>query len=356
MFASVNFHLMTLVPQAPHTSGYLIKEPKGGKGKAKPKAQAKAKDQDKDKEKEKQEVIELSDDEEDEDKAEHGLRPFLNVSGKYKKVQVDTTTPEVSCKPVDFKQLSYSQRYLLQFQAAAEANASEIMNIPADQVAGRSTAANKKAAADAELELFERAGLEPPPEDEGPSDGQRALAADDYKSKAGTELLKLNTRYTKQAVGQVMGFRTELSNFRTVQQMQSATLHEIMDTLAGIKRQLATFEKHGILPGELAANPDLNPLLGKRRKPVPLRLLSSQLFISFTASYLPFTTQDQVLKFFDSWERTVALQKYVIRNNDFTQRGFVLAIIRQTCSPEYRRQYSFPVGQLYENLTYIPAR
>ncbi len=31
-------------------------------------------------------------------------------------------------------------------------------------------------------------------------------------------------------------------------------------------------------------------------------------------------------------------------------------MIRSICSPEYRRQYSFPVGQLYDNLTYIPAR
>ena len=63
-----------------------------------------------------------------------------------------------------------------------------------------------------------------------------------------------------------------------------------------------------------------------------------------------------MLHFFDSFERTVALQKYVIRNNDFSQRGFVLSMIRAICSPEYRRQYSYPVGQLYENLTYIPAR
>ena len=69
-----------------------------------------------------------------------------------------------------------------------------------------------------------------------------------------------------------------------------------------------------------------------------------------------FTHQDQVIKFFESWERTVALQKYVVRNNDFTQRGFVLAVIRQICSPDYRRNHSYPVGQLYENLTYIPAR
>ncbi len=75
-----------------------------------------------------------------------------------------------------------------------------------------------------------------------------------------------------------------------------------------------------------------------------------------SASYLPFNTQSEVIKFFESWERTVALQKYVTRNIDFSQRGFVLALIRLCCTPEYRRQYSYPVGQLYENLTYIPAR
>ncbi len=137
------------------------------------------------------------------------------------------------------------------------------MAIPAEQVAGRSTAATKKAAADAELNLFERAGLDPPDDDEGPTDGQRALARVTTEGMTGMEILKLNTRYTKQTANQVMGFRKELAGFRTVQQMHSATLHELCDTLAKIRRQLATFEDQGILPGELAANPDLNPLLCK---------------------------------------------------------------------------------------------
>ena len=299
----------------------------------------------------------MSDDEEEEGQQ----RPFQNVTGDYPRIQVDTTTPEVSRKAVDFLPNNYTHSfsYVCQFQAAAEANAREIMAIPAEQVAGRSTAANRQAADDAEKELFERAGLDPPDEDEGLTDGQRMLAATEYKHLSATDILKLNTKWTKQATGQIMGFRKELSGFRTVQQMHSKTLHDLCDTLAAIKRQLSNFEKHGILPGELAANPDLNPLLCKSsRKRVGFRthLLTSYFFHSFSATHLPFNTQEQVLKFFDSWECTVALQKYVTRNQDFEQRGFVLGMIRMLCTPDYRRQYSYPVGQLYENLTYIPAR
>ena len=230
------------------------------------------------------------------------------------------------------------------------------MAIPADQVAGKSTAAAKKAAEDAEKDLFERAGLEPPDEDEGPTDGQRALAATHYHQLGGMDLMRLNVKLTKAATNQLMGFRKELAGFRTVQHMHSATMHEILDTLAHVKRQLATFEQHGILPGELAANPDLNPLLGNHVENAPVSNSSITLTFHISASYLPFTAQAQVLHFFDNWERTVALQKYVTRNCDFSQRGFVLAVIRLICSPEYRRQYSFPVGQMYEDLTYIPAR
>ncbi len=162
------------------------------------------------------------------------------------------------------------------------------MALPASQVAGRSTAANKLAAEKAEEELFERAGLEAPDDEPGPSAGQKALAAEEYKHLPDSELLKVNTRYSKQALGQVMGFRRELSGFRTVQQMHSSTLHEICDTLAAINRKLETFEQHGILPGELAANPDLNPMLGKCRKRVGLR---SCCFITksvpFTLSFVP---------------------------------------------------------------------
>ncbi len=62
-----------------------------GKGKGKGKAKAKAVD-----------VIELSDDDDEDDEAEHGLRPFQNVTGDYPSIPVDTTTPEVSCKPIVF--------------------------------------------------------------------------------------------------------------------------------------------------------------------------------------------------------------------------------------------------------------
>ena len=143
------------------------------------------------------------------------------------------------------------------------------MAIPAGQIAGRSTEANKLAAEAAEGDLFERAGLEPPV-DEGPSDGELAMAREKYSHLHSAEILKLNTRWTKQGASQIMGFRRELSGFRTVQQMHSATLREIMDTLLDIKRRLANWEEQGILPGELTANPDLNPLLGKssRRKRV----------------------------------------------------------------------------------------
>ncbi len=135
------------------------------------------------------------------------------------------------------------------------------MAIPSGQIAGKSTEANKLAAQAAEDDLFERAGLEPPT-DEGPTDGERALANTEYKSLAGMDLMRLNTRWTKQATGQIMGFRRELSGFRTVQQMQSATLREIMETLTDIKRRLSNWEEQGILPGDLTANQDLNPLLG----------------------------------------------------------------------------------------------
>ncbi len=155
------------------------------------------------------------------------------------------------------------------------------MAVPAGQVAGKSTAANKLAAEQAEEELFERAGLERPIDEAGPSDGQKVLAAEQYKHLPDSELLKVNTRYTKQALGQVMGFRRELSGFRTVQQMHSSTLHEICDTLAAINRKLESFEQHGILPGELAANPDLNPMLGTCRKRVGFPLLC------FTHVFLP---------------------------------------------------------------------
>ena len=149
-----------------------------------------------------------------------------------------------------------------QFQAAAEANAAAIMSIPAEQTAGTSKEANKIAAARAEEDLFERAGL-PQPTDPGPSDGQRQVASTEYSHLEPREILKLNTKWTRQNTGQLMGFRREFDGYRTVQQMHSATLHEILDTLADIKRQLKNWEDHGILPGELAANPDLNPLLGK---------------------------------------------------------------------------------------------
>ncbi len=302
-------------------------------------------------------VIVLSDDEDEDedDEADEGRKQFQNVKGRYETVQIDTTTPAVSFKPLALILMTTSYVFppFSKFQAAAEANATEIMGIPADQVAGRSTAAAKKAAEDAEQDLFERACLEPPV-DEGPSDGQRALAATEYKGLKGMEILKINTRLTKQAAGQVMGFRQELSGFRKVQLMHSATLHEILDALANIKRQLATFEHQGILPGELAANPDLNPMLGSRKRAGFLHIPYT--FLSFSATHLPFNTQQQVISFLDSWERTVALQKYVTRNTDFSQRGFVLAMIRLICTPEYRRRYSFPVGQLYENLVYIPAR
>ncbi len=136
------------------------------------------------------------------------------------------------------------------------------MAIPSGQVAGRSTEANRLAAQAAEEELFERAGLDPPA-DEGPTDGERALANTEYKSLSGMDLMRLNTRWTKQATGQIMGFRRELSGFRSVQQMHSATLREIMEALADIKRRLSNWEEQGILPGDLTANPDINPLLGK---------------------------------------------------------------------------------------------
>ncbi len=136
------------------------------------------------------------------------------------------------------------------------------MAIPSGQVAGRSTEANRLAAEAAENELFERAGLDPPA-DEGPTDGERALASTEYKSMAGMDLLRLNTRWTKQATGQIMGFRRELAGFRTVQQMHSATLREVMEALSDIKRRLSNWEEQGILPGDLTANPDINPLLGK---------------------------------------------------------------------------------------------
>ncbi len=61
----------------------------------------KGKGKGKGKKKEAVDVIELSDDEED-DEAEKGLRPFQNVTGDYPKIQVDTTTPEVSCKRIGF--------------------------------------------------------------------------------------------------------------------------------------------------------------------------------------------------------------------------------------------------------------
>ena len=136
------------------------------------------------------------------------------------------------------------------------------MAVPSGQIAGRSTEANRLAAAAAEEELFERAGLEPPV-DEGPGDGERAMAKEEYKHLSNVEILKLNTRWTKQGTSQIMGFRRELAGFRTVQQMHSSTLREIMEALADIKRRLANWEEQGILPGDLTANPDLNPLLGK---------------------------------------------------------------------------------------------
>ena len=137
------------------------------------------------------------------------------------------------------------------------------MSIPPGQIAGRSTEAHKLAAAQAEKDLFERAGLEQPEEDDAPTDGQRALAAEKFMHLSSAEVLKLNTNWTRQGLTQLMGLRREMSNFRTVQQMQSSTLHELCDTLAKISRQPSHFEQQGILPGELAANPDLNPLLGK---------------------------------------------------------------------------------------------
>ncbi len=136
------------------------------------------------------------------------------------------------------------------------------MSIPAEQVAGTSREANKLAASRAESDLFERAGL-PEPSKPGPSDGERHLAQTEYAHLEPRDILKLNTKWTKQGTGQLMGFRREFDGYRKVQQMHSAALHEILDTLADIKRQLKNWEDHGILPGELAANPDLNPLLGK---------------------------------------------------------------------------------------------
>ncbi len=176
---------------------------------------------------------------------------------------MDTTTAEVSRKPVAFQRLllTYLLRQL-QFQARAEANAAEIMAIPPDQIAGTSTEANHLAAERAELDLFERAGLDPP-EDSGPTDGEKHVMATEYKNLAAVEILKLNTRLTKQGTGQVMGLRRELAGLRTVQQAHSSTLREICDTLANIKRRLTNWEQQGILPSDLSANPDLNPLLGK---------------------------------------------------------------------------------------------
>ncbi len=72
----------------------MIREKGKGKGKGKGKAKGKAKPA--------VDVIELSDDDDEDDEAEHGLRPFQNVTGDYPTIPVDTTTPEVSCKPLVF--------------------------------------------------------------------------------------------------------------------------------------------------------------------------------------------------------------------------------------------------------------
>ncbi len=63
-----------------------------------------------------------------------------------------------------------------------------------------------------------------------------------------------------------------------------------------------------------------------------------------------------MVTFFEDLQRIVALERYVLRNVKFTQKGFVVGMIRLICTNDYRREFAYPVDQYYEHLVYIPER
>ncbi len=227
--------------------------------------------------------------------------------------------------------------------------------MPADKPAQKSKAAAEKEARDAEAELLERAGIPQVADDEHAlTDGERMLAAQEYKGLSERAMLERNTGWTKQAAGSCMVHTRQMNAIRSVQAAHSKILRDVMDTLKAVQRQLKALEKHGGAPGEDSLNPDLNPLLGMpetRRFP----LLFLTLFL-LAAGYLPFDSQEKVVEFCESVPRMVALERYVLKTCPFTVNGFVLAMIRLICSNDYRIEYAYPVDQYYEQLVYIPDR
>ncbi len=230
------------------------------------------------------------------------------------------------------------------------------MAIPAEKPATKSKEAAEKDAREAERELFERAGYPPLAEDEKElTDGERMVAATEYKHLDTHAMLVKNTGWTKQVTGSSMVHTRQLNAIRSVQAAHSKLLRDVMDGLKTIQRQMDSLERQGFFSAEDSLNPDMNPLLGKSRtRRFPASLLNELLLL--TAGEIPFNEQERVVRFFDDVPRIVALERYILRKVEFSSKGFVLAMVRELCTNEYRVEYAYPVDQYYEQLVYIPER
>ncbi len=104
--------------------------------------------------------------------------------------------------------------------------------------------------------------------------------------------------------------------------------------VAVIRRVVSASEQHAVTGKEIAHHKSLNPLLAD----------------------VPFDSQEAVDNFFRSYDRIVALQRYVQLNVDWSEANFCRKMVRLLCTLQYRYDYAFPGDKTYKVSNVVSRR